>query len=286
MTPSTKANLYLIIISLIWGGTFPVIKSAVTHIDPYTFVAIRFVTASILFLIFILKKNPVGQHKLIVSGLILGLLNAIAYTTQTIGLKYISASRSAFITGVCVMMVPLLAIVFKIERFSIINIFAAIFCLYGLYILTGSDIAHLSYGDGLTLICATAAALQIIYLQYISARHPDYKLICFYQILFTAPLPAIIALHTGHLTGLLQPAVIFAFFYCVVFATITTLYLQTKYQKYTTATSAALIFSLEPVFATLLSIILYGEVITHNIIIGGAVMLASVILPELIKANL
>lgn len=286
MTSSTKANLYLLLVSLIWGGTFPVIKSAVANIDPYTFVAIRFVIASILFLIFILKKNPIGDQKLIVYGLILGTLNAITYTTQTIGLKFISSSRSAFITGVCVVMVPVFAIVFKIEKFSVINIFAAILCLYGLYILTGSDIAHMSYGDGLTLICATGAALQIIYLQYISARHPDYKLICFYQILFTAPLPAIIALHTGQFTGILHPAVIFAFFYCVVFATITTLYLQTKYQKYTTATSAALIFSLEPVFATLLSIMLFGEVITRNIIIGGAVMLASVILPELIKAYL
>lgn len=284
MTPTTKANLYLLLVSLIWGGTFPVIKNAISNIDPYTFVAIRFVIAATLFLFFILKKNPVGYYKLMISGLILGLLNAITYTTQTIGLKFISSSRSAFITGVCVVMVPLLAIVFKIERFSIINIFAAILCLYGLYILTGSDIAHMSYGDALTLVCATAAALQIIYLQYISARHPDYKLICFYQILFTAPLPAIIAVHTGQLAGILHPAVIFAFFYCVVFATITTLYLQTKYQKFSTATSAALIFSLEPVFATLLSIIVYGEVITRNIIIGGGVMLASVILPEFIKS--
>ncbi len=286
MTTFTKANLYLLLISFLWGGTFPIIKNAIANIDPYTFVALRFVFASLFFLILILRKIPSGSYKLIISGCVLGLLNAIAYTTQTIGLKYISSSRSAFITGACVVMVPLFAIIFKLEQFSKINIFAAMLCLYGLFILTGSNIAHISYGDILTLICAVAVALQIIFLQYISSHHSDYKLICFYQILFTAPLPAVMALHTGNFAGIFHPTVMFAFFYCVIFATIITLYLQTKYQKFTTATSAALIFSLEPVFASLLGVMINGEVITHSIIIGGAVMMASVILPEFIKAYL
>lgn len=283
MTTSTKANLYLLLVSFLWGGTFPIIKNAVTNLDPYTFVAIRFAFAALFFLIIILKKMPEHNHKIIISGLILGILNAITYTTQTIGLQYISSSRSAFITGAYVVMVPLIAIIFKIERFSLINIFAALLCLYGLYILTGSNIAHISYGDVLTLICATGAALQIIYLQHVSNYHPNYKVLCFYQILFTAPLPAIIALHTGHLSGMSHPAVIFAFFYCVFFATIITLFLQTKYQKFSTATNAALIFSLEPVFASLLGVVINGEIITRSIIIGGAVMMASVILRNLLK---
>lgn len=284
MTPTSKANLYLLLVSFLWGGTFPIIKNALVNIDPYTFVSIRFVIAGLLFLIFILKKSPIGNAKLIVSGLILGTLNAFAYTLQTMGLQYISSSRSAFITGACVVMVPLIAIIVKIERFSTVNLFAALTCLYGLYVLTGSNVSHISYGDILTLFCAVVSAISIVYLQYISQYHPDYKLLCFYQILFTAPLPGIIALHVGHVNGMGHPAVIFAFFYCAIFATIATLYLQTRYQKFTTATTAALIFCMEPVFASLLGAGLNGEAITSNIIIGGAVMLASVILPEFIKA--
>ncbi len=286
MTNSTRAYLNLLFISLLWGGTFPIIKNAVINIDPFTFVSIRFLLAALLFIIFIIKKLPTLNRQLIISGLILGLLNAATYTTQTIGLKYISASRSAFITGVYIFFVPLIAVLFKIERFSLLNLCAALLCIYGLYILTGSNISHISYGDILTVICALSCAISIVYLQHISAVHPDYKSLCFYQILFTAPVPGIIAFKTGHLNELFHLPVIFAFFYCIIFATIFTLYLQTKYQKYSTATTAALIFSLEPVFATLISIFIYGEMMTKNIMVGGAVMLASVILPELIRVNL
>lgn len=285
MITATKANLNLLIVAILWAGTFPIIKDAVAAIDPYSFVSIRFLLAALLFLLFIVKKAPSFDKKLIISGIILGVLNAISYTTQTIGLQYISASRSAFITGICVVIVPLIAVIFKIERFSILNILAALFCLFGLYILTGSNIEHVSYGDILTLICALAVASSIVFLQYISASVTDYKSLCFYQILFTAPLPGVIALKVGHISNIFHLTVLFAFFYCILFATIFTLFLQTKYQKYTTATSAALIFSLEPVFASILSVFINGETITRNIIIGGAVMLASVILPELIKAN-
>lgn len=285
MITATKANLNLMIVAILWAGTFPIIKDAVAVIDPYSFVAIRFTLAALLFIVIILKKLPAFDKKIIISGIILGMLNAISYTSQTIGLEYITASRSAFITGICVVLVPLIAVLIKIEKFSPLNIFATILCLYGLYILTGSNISHVSYGDILTLICAFTVASSIVYLQYISATVSDYKSLCFYQILFTAPLPGVIALKTGHVSNIFHLTVIIAFFYCILFATICTLFLQTKYQKYTTATSAALIFSLEPVFASILSIFINGEVITRNIIMGGAVILASVILPELIKAN-
>ena len=107
MSRSRKAELILISITLVWGGTFAVVKFALTDASPLTFLAIRFGIASLIFPL-IYRKNYFAMDKAtLVGGLILGVLLMIGFAFQTIGLKYTSASKSAFITGLLVAFTPI-----------------------------------------------------------------------------------------------------------------------------------------------------------------------------------
>jgi drug/metabolite transporter (DMT)-like permease len=121
-------------------------------------------------------------------------------------------------------------------------------------------------------------------LHHIAHKYNDHKALAFYQILCTAPLPLLFSWQLGfpHVQALLYPSVIIGILFCAIFATSLALFLQTKYQPFTTAPKAAIIYSLEPVFASLFGFLINGEAITSPVIIGGALILLSLTLPPLL----
>lgn len=282
MQPSSKANLYLLFVTAMWGVTFPLIRNAVASIDPNLFVTIRYLLATLILLPFVwhlLKKSSI---KLIFNGFIFGTLNSIAYIAQTMGLKTIHSSRSAFLTGLSVILVPFIAPFFSLGQIRRLDILCAIICLSGLYILTGTDLSHLNIGDEWTLLGAVAFAILIAYLQKLSIEFHDYKLLTFYQLLFTIPLALFFSINT-QVSSLANSNVIIAIVFCAIFATILAFLIQTKYQKFTTAPKVALIFSLEPVFASIFGFLLNGEKINHTTLIGGLLILLSITIPSLLQ---
>lgn len=278
MNPTTKANIYLLISTIIWGATFPIVRNAMNHIDPNLFVAARYALAVIVLLPCVITLFAKTSMKLLIISACMGLLNAVAYITQTIGLQTIPASRSAFITGISVVLVPFFAASVRLNQLRGLDIICTIICLLGIYILTGADLRQITIGDQWTLVCAIAFALQITSLQYISSQPQDAKLLTFYQLLFTIPLAALFSWHSN-IKDLLHVNVIIAVLFCAIFATAITYYLQIKYQKFTTPTKVALIFSLEPVFASIFGLFVNHEAITINILVGGLFVLLSLTLP-------
>ena len=126
-TKSVRAQFALLLVSFMWGLTFPLIRNAVQEINPYQFVFSRFGFATIAFGLFILLRK-VALSKIIactIPGLILGGIAWASYFTQTVGLGEISAGRAAFITGLNVMMVPLLAPLFRVGKPNRNDLFAA-----------------------------------------------------------------------------------------------------------------------------------------------------------------
>lgn len=282
------ANLYLIFITLIWGLTFPLIRVALVHVDPYLFVSTRFFLAALLLLPFIFRKLTNTNYRILGSSLLIGALNGITYISQTVGLQTIPASRSAFITGVSVILVPLFSPFFKLGALKIMDLFSSAICLAGLYILTGANLEKITTGDLWTLLCALSCALQIVYIQYVIPRVNQYQILTFYQLLFTIPLALIFTPFHTYPT-LFYPNVLIALIFCSVFATTVAYFVQAKYQPQTTAAKAALIFSLEPVFATIFGYFLNEEIITFHTMVGGVLILFSLIapsLPELCKKHL
>jgi drug/metabolite transporter (DMT)-like permease len=277
MQQTTKANLYLFLISAIWGMTFPLIRNALTEINPYLFVFFRFLLAALVMLPIVWKELTKTRKDLIIHSIIFGLLNAVTYTSQTIGLQTIDSASSAFITAIYVVLVPFLAPLFKTGKLHYIDIVSSLICLFGIYVLTGADM-QLDVGETWTLLAAGVFAVQITYMQRLSAKFKEYKLLTFYQLLFTTPPIFLFTLDTKYQTAL-HMDVIIGLVFCAIFATTLVYSLQTKYQKFTTANKASLIFATEPIFAALFGYLVNGELLTKNIILGGVLILVSLIVP-------
>lgn len=282
MNPSTKATIALLLVTAIWGATFPLIHNAVAHVTPNLFVGVRFLLSA-LFLIPLVKSALKKTNKrLLLHGIFLGMTYSAAIVAQTTGLQTVPSSRAAFITGLSVVLVPLLTPLFKLGKLHRLDIVCSLICLVGLYVLTGANLSGLSKGDLWVFVCAILFAINISYLQRVALQLKNYHAIAFYMILFAAPLPLAFSIGTDIKT-LLYPNALFGLLFCAFAATSVALFLQTKYQPYTTASKAAIIYSLEPIFASLFAFFINREPITLPTIIGGVIILFSLMLPALLQ---
>lgn len=281
MSRSRKAELILISITLVWGGTFAVVKFALTDASPLTFLAIRFGIASLIFPL-IYRKNYFAMDKAtLVGGLILGVLLMIGFAFQTIGLKYTSASKSAFITGLLVAFTPIAQAVIEKRLPTKGSMIGVGLVAIGLYLLTSPGGQGFNIGDILTLFCAISYAIYIVYLDIFSKKH-DVSNLTLLQLSVTSGLSILVApfveqIHTHFTTGLL-----WALLYTSILATVFATYLQTKYQRDTTPVKAAIIFSIEPVFANVIAFFAFGEFVGYIGAIGGALIIAGLLTSELL----
>jgi len=287
MSRSLKAHLLLLAATFIWGATFIVIKNALADATPLVFNAVRMAFASVvLCAIFFrqLRRLPVGALR---AGFEIGTLMWLGYEFQTAGLLYTSASKSAFLTGVSVVLVPLLLAVFwrrHVNRFTIAGVAAA---LIGLYLLCvppnqGLSLASLNRGDLLTLACALAFAFQIIILGR-SAQHYDFAHLVPIEISVCALWMIVsIPIADRHAFIRFTPAMCAALAVTALLGTVACFIVQAWAQRFTPPTHTALIFSLEPVFAGLTSYLLIGERLGPRAFLGAAFILTGVLASELL----
>jgi drug/metabolite transporter (DMT)-like permease len=287
MSRSLKAHLLLLAATFVWGSTFIVIKSALSDASPLVFNAMRMVIAA-LFLCAIffrqLRGLSVGALR---AGFELGTLMWLGYEFQTAGLLYTSASKSAFLTGISVVLVPLLLALLwhrRVNRYTLAGVAAA---FAGLYLLCvpparGLSLASLNRGDLLTLACAVAFAFQVIVLGR-SAQHFDFAhlvpveiAVCAIWMLISIP----IAEPHGYIRFNLP--MLWTLGITALLGTVACFTVQAWAQRFTPPTHTALIFSLEPVFAGLTSYVLIGERLGRRGFIGAALIFMGVLASELL----
>lgn len=275
-----KADFALLMVTLVWGATFVVVKNAVTAMPPFTFIAIRFAVAC-LFLIVLYpgKLRGINKHTLLAGGLI-GVFLFSGYALQTWGLKFTTASNTGFITGLSVVLVPLFLTLATKSRPSSFTAIGVLSATIGLALLSLGKDFHLNQGDFLVFLCAISFALHIISVGKF-APDLDTTLLAIIQIGTVAIISGIAALafepKTIHFTrdvwiGLLAtsiPATSLAFL------------IQTKMQKFTSSTETAIIFTCEPVFSAIFAYLLAGEHLTTQGIIGAVLVIAGMLLSEL-----
>ena len=272
-----KAILFLFLATAFWGGTFPVIKNAVVFVTPTVFVTLRFALATLILLPFAIKEFKHNSFATVKAGMVLGTLNGGLYLMQTLGVETIDAAQAAFIVGAAVVFVPFIASWFKVARLRWIDIVAAISCLVGLFIFTGFAL-QIHSGSLWCLLSTLCVALNVVYLQIATRKNThSILLLTFYQILFTLPIPAVLSLGSDYHNVFTLHALI-GILFCAIFATSFALLLQTKYQHFINPNKATLIYTLEPVFATLIAWGIRQEQITILMIIGGMIMLVSTLL--------
>ena len=267
-------QLALVITTLVWGATFPSTKAVLEQLPPFSFLVLRFLLGTVLVLVAVLALS----HRLRLDRGMLR-MSAIAsvflflgYTTQTVGLRYTTASNSAFITALYVIFVPL-----YLRRFGLRIWVSAGLALAGLWILVNPTVS-LNQGDLLNLACAAAFGAHIACLERYTRQGDAVSLFAWQLIIVTvAMIPAMVI--ESPQAASFAPTVLL-----VVTLTITGVLatgafaVQMWVQQVVPAQRVALIFSLEPVFAAWLSWYFLGEHLDPRGWLGSGLILFAVLL--------
>ena len=280
MTTRTRAELFLLSITLIWGSTFVTSKYLLGSLSPLIFIGIRFAVATLVFALLFPRKVFAAPRGSWIRGGILGILLFIGFATQTIGLQYTGATKSAFITGMMVVFTPLCQLLIERRAPKIGNIIGILMVTAGLYFLTSPSGSEFNLGDGLNLICALSFGFYIVYLDVFSKEH-DAVHLTMAQFITCTVLGLGSALLFENVRFAPSVAGVMALVYLIIFATIIALFVQNRYQKDTTPTRSAVIFSVEPVLAAGFAYLLLGEALGVVGMLGGAMIVGGVLVSEL-----
>jgi drug/metabolite transporter (DMT)-like permease len=280
MALRTRAELYLLSITVVWGSTFVLTKFVLENASPFAYISIRFTAASILFAVIFFRRIRLISKEAITKGAVLGVLLFAGFALQTIGLKYTTASKSAFVTGLMVVFTPLFQLIIERKPPKLGNVIGVVLVALGLFFLTSPKGSEFNIGDALTLVCAILFSLYTVYLSIFGKEH-DPAHLTFIQFISTALLSllAIPFLETAFMN--INGNFIMLITYLAVMPTVVALYVMAKYQKYTTPTRSAVIYSMEPPLAALFAFLIIGERIGLVGIIGGVLILLGLIISEL-----
>jgi drug/metabolite transporter (DMT)-like permease len=285
---SLKAHLLLALIALIWGSTFVLVKAALRDCSPLVLNALRMFLAAGLLAAYYRKQLHGLSRRALAAGSVIGVCLYLGYAFQTTGLRLTTPSKSAFLTGVSTVLVPV--IMFALWRTHVHFWRAAGICLalLGLFLMTVpggqqgiADFAKVNRGDVLSFACAVAFAFQIVFLGRATQRFP-FEQIAVLQIAVAGVLTAVSApfLEQPHFAA--TPVVIACVLVTGIFATAVAFAIQSWAQQFTPESHTALIFTLEPVFAWLTSFILLGERLGLRAGGGALLILAGVLTSELL----
>jgi len=280
MTKQAKAESALLALTIIWGSTFVSMKIGLRDMSPILMTTARFGVAALVFLALFGRKLFPFPEGAIGKGVLVGLYLFLGFIAQNVGLSYTTASKSAFITSLMVVFVPILQYVMEKRPPTLGNIFGIGAAVAGLWLMTSPTGADLNIGDVLTLICAVFFALYIVYLD-VASRAMTTPQLTFLQSATCAVLGVVTTL--GFEDFFFRPtlSVVLSVGYLTLFATVLTTFMQTKYQKFTTPTRAAVIFTVEPVWASLMAYVLLGERLGTLGVVGGALIITGVLISEL-----
>ena len=280
-------TFWMVVVTIIWGSTFFIIKDTVATVNEYFIVFVRSGLAFVSIAIIQLIKKPAGflDWKSMLQGTILGVLLATTYATQTIGLKYTSTGHSAFITSSAVILVPfILWIFFKTKLFRI-DILAVIVVFAGLFLLTYDFDTAVNTGDLITVITAVACAFHIV-LAGRFVKEGDALSIVTYQFLGATLASGAAWMVSGGQTGVISGTAWSSMIYLGLIGTLVTYFITVWVQQYVSSLRVAIIFSLEPVFATIFGYFILTETLTLRESAGALFVLGGVVLHTVLKERM
>jgi drug/metabolite transporter (DMT)-like permease len=270
----------LLVTALIWGWTFIIVKWSVAAIDPYFFIFSRFLLALICLTAISYSKFKENWRPCLKPGLLLGLILALAFIAQTLGLKYTTASASGFITGLNVILVAVFASAINRRfphRLVMVGIIAA---TIGLLFITFKGSLEFEKGDLLTLVCAVLFALHIVFTDRI-VQNVSASILTLIQFVTVAVVAGIAYLIFGakpiSFTGF-SPLQWSAVLYCGILATAIAYLFQTKAQQKVPTFRTAILLATEPLFAGIFAIGLHFDPFDWKVVIGGLLIFTGMIL--------
>lgn len=276
--------LSLLICCMIWGTTFVAVKEVSSEINPFLLSTLRnCIAVAVLLPIILLSKyrTHLLNKEAMKNGAILGLILASIYVIQTIGLKFTSSTHSAFITCSAVLMVPLMLVFSGRQKLTKKQIISIAVVAIGLYLLTSTNIHDpFNVGDLITFLGAIICAIQIIAAGYF-VRKTEFIGLIFYQFLFSGIISGI-GLFFYKIVSKeeiqFEASSYFGVVYLGVLGTLFCFFVTVWAQKYISTIYTAMIFALEPVFASTSSYAYYGKIFTTLEVIGAVGIIAGLII--------
>lgn len=280
MSRRQAADLALVWNTVIWGATFVLVKAALRDISPLLFLALRFTLAALVLIVVFRRKLDLRPAALF-PGVLVGCCLFAGYFLQTTGLRYTSAPKSAFLTGLASVLVPLLgSLVYRMkpQGSELLGLFVA---TAGMALMTlEGPIGRVNRGDLLTFCCAFAFAAHIVVMGHYTER-ARFEQLAMVQIVTAAVLSWALMRPMEQPYLVWRPAVFYGILITGVLATALAFAIQAWAQQYTTSTRTALIYLLEPVVAWITSYLLAGEGLSARASVGAALILGGVLLVEL-----
>jgi drug/metabolite transporter (DMT)-like permease len=295
LSDSTLAHLLLLAVVLVWGTTFVLIKDALHDASPLVFNLLRMTLAAIALAIVNHRQLRHISRQALISGVIVGLFLAAGYQFQTAGLARTTPAKSAFITGLVVVFVPLFTIIPALRPANAhaprwTTAIGALLAFFGLLLLTtpaGTSwqnlFASIGLGDLLTLACAIAFAGHLLALAHTSHRVPTGQLATL-QIAVAAVVMTITLPLGGRPHLAVTPRLLIALAITSLLATAAAFTIQSWAQQHLPPVHTAILLTLEPVFAGLTSFLVLHEHLGRRSLIGAALILAGIAFTELLSA--
>lgn len=283
-----RAELALAAVTVVWGATFVVVKTAITQVPPVLFIALRFTVAAVALggiYAGVLWRQRARAGEWLWPGIAAGCLLFIAYVFQTIGLEHTTPPKSAFLTGLSIPLVPFVSSFVYKSRPRLFEVAGVLVASGGMALMTlPSGKPAMTRGDILSIFCAVAFAFHIVLIGHY-APLIGFEAIAALQVATAAALGlATFRLEQSggpHFTLGVAAAVLVTGLLATALAFTTMAWAQ----QYTSATRAALIFALEPVIAWITSFLLGGETLAGRGVLGAGLILTGIVMVELKRTD-
>jgi len=286
--PNVKRHLVadgtLVIVTLIWGSTFVMVKDLLDVVPPMVLLASRFAFGAVaLVLALVVMRRLRGLTVLELAwGSLVGVALWAGYAFQTVGMQWTTASNAGFLTGMSVALVPILGVAMLKQvpsKWAWVGVILAIIGL-GMLSLRFDDGLSVNIGDVLVLGCAVAFTVQIVLISYVSHLGDGVRLVLV-QVLVAGILSAVSAIIFEQPVSGLTLEVWVGIAFLGIIVTALTIVAMITVQRFTPAAHAALVYTLEPVFAALFGIWLQNDRLTAVGWTGAALILFGMLLSEL-----
>jgi drug/metabolite transporter (DMT)-like permease len=283
LTSSSKQNLAifgLLAITAIWGSTFILVKWTVESIGVYFFLFLRFTFATLLLILIFHRRMRTLSWHTIKASLLLSCLMFTVFATQTEGLRLTTASNSALITGLYMVLVPLFSLIYPRGRPDPLAIVGIALALVGMILLTQYSFTGLNGGDLITIVTACACAWHIILTGQFATEHSIIPLVV-YQFIFVSFFSLVATIITGQFTSHIPQIGWITIIITAVFATALAFTVQTAAQRIVNPTRTGIIFAMEAVFGALFGYLIGGELMTQLSFVGACLMVGGMFVSEI-----
>lgn len=274
-----SADLLLLVTTLIWGWSFIIVKWSVSRIDPFFFIFIRFLLALAVLTLCFFPKIKEHWRACLKPGVFLGVIMALGFITQTLGLKYTTASASGFITGLNVVLVAVFASLINRRLPRRIVLVGIVCATVGLLLITLKGRLNFTKGDLLTLACALFFALHVVYTDRL-AQNLSAAILTLVQFTTVTLISGAAYLCFGQhpaVFGQFSILLWLALLYIGILATALAYLFQTKAQQKIPAFRTAVLLATEPMFAGIFALSLGFDPFSWRVVAGGLLIFTGMI---------